>query len=245
MGRVYLCGLAASIVFSFVLLQYLSSAEDSADSPWYQDLCSYKWEAIDQDSNVKYALKLCDSSPVTECGEGSSVCAHSFSSGQHQSVGELSLRKVSPSVLDFNSSRKCDDKNRNIQSSITFQCGKTMGTPEFVTVSECVHYFEWRTYVACRRDKFKPHKEVPCYVFDTDGKKHDLNPLIKITDGYLVDDPDDQTDFYINICRSLNRAGSSCPDGSAACLIQTAGKPSFDMGQPVHQLELVSNDKYY
>lgn len=34
------------------------------------------------------------------------------------------------------------------------------GTPEFVTVSECVHYFEWRTYVACRRDKFRPHKEV-------------------------------------------------------------------------------------
>ncbi len=34
------------------------------------------------------------------------------------------------------------------------------GTPEFVTVSECVHYFEWRTYAACRRDKFKPHKEV-------------------------------------------------------------------------------------
>ncbi len=34
------------------------------------------------------------------------------------------------------------------------------GTPEFVTISECVHYFEWRTYAACRRDKFKPHKEV-------------------------------------------------------------------------------------
>uniref|UniRef100_A0A8C2E6T2 Insulin-like growth factor 2 receptor n=1 Tax=Cyprinus carpio TaxID=7962 RepID=A0A8C2E6T2_CYPCA len=120
-------------------------------------------------------------------------------------IGELSLQKVSPAVLDFNSSRKCgDDKSRNIQSSITFQCGKTLGTPEFVTVSECVHYFEWRTYAACRRDKFKPHKEVPCYVFDSDGKKHDLNPLIKLSDGYLVDDPDDEIDFYINICRSLS-----------------------------------------
>uniref|UniRef100_A0A8C1XXP6 Insulin-like growth factor 2 receptor n=1 Tax=Cyprinus carpio TaxID=7962 RepID=A0A8C1XXP6_CYPCA len=155
-------------------------------------------------------------------------------------IGELSLQKVSPAVLDFNSSRKCgDDKSRNIQSSITFQCGKTMGTPEFVTVSECVHYFEWRTYAACRRDKFKPHKEVPCYVFDSDGKKHDLNPLIKLSDGYLVDDPDDEIDFYINICR--NRAGSSCPEESAACL--TSGKDSFDMGQPVHQIELLSNDK--
>uniref|UniRef100_A0A673MU85 Cation-independent mannose-6-phosphate receptor-like n=1 Tax=Sinocyclocheilus rhinocerous TaxID=307959 RepID=A0A673MU85_9TELE len=196
----------------------------------------YKWEAIDQDSNVSYTLKLCDSSPDTECGKESAVCAHNLKSDQHQSVGKCN---VSPAVLDFNSSKKCDDKSRNIQSSITFQCGKTMGTPEFVTVSECVHYFEWRTYAACRHDKFKPHKEVPCYVFDSDGKKHDLNPLIKLSDGYLVDDPDDEIDFYINICRSLS---DSCPEGSAACL--TSGKDSFDMGQPVHQLELLSNDKY-
>lgn len=47
--------------------------------------------------------------------------------------------------------------------------------------------------------------KVACYVFDSDGKKHDLNPLIKLKDGYLVDDPDDDVDFYINICRSLSR----------------------------------------
>ncbi len=46
--------------------------------------------------------------------------------------------------------------------------------------------------------------KVPCYAFDSDGKKHDLNPLIKLSDGYLVDDPDDEIDFYINICRSLS-----------------------------------------
>lgn len=241
MGRIRVCGIVATVLSIFILLQCVSSAVGSDDRPWYQDLCSYKWEAIDQDSNVRYALKICDSSPDTECGNGSAVCAHNLMSGQHQSVGELSLRKVSPAVLDFNSSRKCNDNNSNFQSSITFQCGKTMGTPEFVTLSECVHYFEWRTYVACRRDKFTPHKEVPCYVFDSDGKKHDLNPLIKLSDGYLVDDPDDDRDFYINICRSLNLAGSVCPKGSAACLV--SGKDSFNMGQPGHQLELVSNDK--
>uniref|UniRef100_A0A8C1I7W5 Insulin-like growth factor 2 receptor n=1 Tax=Cyprinus carpio TaxID=7962 RepID=A0A8C1I7W5_CYPCA len=234
MARV--CGIAATGLFIFILLQCVSSAAGTDDSP------CYKWEAIDQDSNVTYTLKLCDTSPETECGKESAVCAHKLKSGQFQSVGELSLRKVSPAVLDFNSSTKCDDKSSNFQSSITFQCGKTMGTPEFVTVSECVHYFEWRTYAACKRDKFRPHKEVPCYVFDSDGKKHDLNPLIKLSDGYLVDDPDDETDFYINICRSLNRAGSLCPEGSAACL--TTGDGSFNMGQPGHQLELLSNDKY-
>lgn len=38
--------------------------------------------------------------------------------------------------------------------------GVLQGTPEFVAVSQCVHYFEWRTYTACKKDKFKPHKEV-------------------------------------------------------------------------------------
>lgn len=45
---------------------------------------------------------------------------------------------------------------------------------------------------------------MPCYAFDSDGKKHDLTPLIKVSDGYLVDDGDDSIDFYINICRSLS-----------------------------------------
>ncbi|XP_031437958.2 cation-independent mannose-6-phosphate receptor, partial [Clupea harengus] len=83
--------------------------------------------------------------------------------------------------------------------------------------------------------------KVPCYAFDPNGKKHDLNPLIKITDGYLVDDSDDEQDFYINICRSLNGPQSACPEGSAACLTTKGG--SYNMGFPSSQLELVDNDR--
>uniref|UniRef100_A0A3B4X1H8 Insulin-like growth factor 2 receptor n=1 Tax=Seriola lalandi dorsalis TaxID=1841481 RepID=A0A3B4X1H8_SERLL len=169
------------------------------------DMCLfYKWEAVDRDNNVSYTLKLCESSPSTSCGPGTAVCASSLKTNTKQSVGELSLQRLSGTVLDYNSTEKCPESNNSIQSSISFQCGKTMGTPEFVAVSQCVHYFEWRTYTACKKDKFKPHKEVPCYAFDSDGKKHDLNPLIKLSDGYLVDDGDDSIDFYINICRSLS-----------------------------------------
>lgn len=39
-----------------------------------------------------------------------------------------------------------------------------------------------------------------------------------------------------------DRDESPCPQGSAACLTSSSG--SFDMGQPVQQLELISNDKY-
>lgn len=54
--------------------------------------------------------------------------------------------------------------------------------------------------------------QVPCYVFDTDGKKHDLSPLVKVSDGFLVDDGDDSIDFYINICRSLSELGNTRRD---------------------------------
>ncbi|XP_070781683.1 cation-independent mannose-6-phosphate receptor [Enoplosus armatus] len=215
------------------------AAEDS--SLWYQDLCSYKWEAIDQDSNVSYALKLCESSPTTSCGPGAAVCARNLTTSTVRSVGELALQRLSAAVLDFNGTEKCPGSDNNIQASISFQCGKTMGTPEFVAVSQCVHYFEWRTYAACKNDKFKPRKEVPCYAFDADGKKHDLSPLIKVSDGYLVDDGDDSVDFYINICRTLDRPDKSCPEGSAACLITSNG--SYNMGSPTQQLELVSSDR--
>ncbi|KAF1376907.1 hypothetical protein PFLUV_G00216350 [Perca fluviatilis] len=223
-------------------LSVRSGAEEDS-SPWYQDLCSYKWEAIDQDNKVSYTLKLCESSPSTSCGPTTAVCARNLTSKADQSVGELSLQKLSGTVLDYNSTEKCPGSKNSIHASISFQCGKTMGTPEFVTVSQCVHYFEWRTFTACKKDKFKPPKEVPCYVFDSDGKKHDLNPLIKVKDGYLVDDGDDTIDFYINICRSLslNRPNQTCPEGSAACLVTSQG--SYNMGSPTRQLELLSNDR--
>ncbi|XP_040919977.1 cation-independent mannose-6-phosphate receptor isoform X2 [Toxotes jaculatrix] len=214
--------------------------EDSSSRLWYQDLCSYKWEAIDQDNKVSYTLKLCESSPSTSCGPSTAVCAQNLTTATRQSVGELSLQRLSETVLDYNSTEKCPGSDSNIQTSISFQCGKTMGTPEFVAVSQCVHYFEWRTYTACKKDKFKPHKEVPCYVFDSDGKKHDLNPLIKVNNGYLVDDGDDSIDFYINICRSLNHPDKSCPEGSAACLVTSHG--SYNMGSPTSPLELVDSD---
>ncbi|XP_048841603.1 cation-independent mannose-6-phosphate receptor [Brienomyrus brachyistius] len=223
------------------LLTLLAITVRAQNGPWYEELCSYNWEAIDQDNNVKYFLRLCSSSSSTECGDASSVCAHDLKNNKYQSVGEHLNQSLSGRVLDFRSSQKCLGSKQTIRSSISFQCGKTLGTPEFVTVSECVHYFEWRTYVACKRDTFKPHGEVPCYVFDTDGKKHDLSPLIKLTGGYLVDDSDETFDLYINICRSITRAGSTCPEDSAACL--DMGMVSYGVGLPKTPLALVSSDR--
>ncbi|CAL1586585.1 unnamed protein product [Knipowitschia caucasica] len=224
----------------WVLLSVCLAAAEPSVSPWYQDLCSYKWEAIDQDKSVGYSLKLCESSPNTSCGPEAAVCAHNHTTNTNHTIGNISQAKVSGYVFDFNTTEQCPGSNNNFQASISFQCGKTMGTPEFVASAQCVHYFEWRTYAACKKDTFKPHKEVPCYVFGAKGK-HDLNPLIKVTSGYLVDDGDDNVDFYINICRSLDLPERSCPQGSAACLVTQQG--AFDMGSPTARLELLPNDR--
>lgn len=41
-------------------------------------------------------------------------------------------------------------------------------------------------------------------MYDQDGKKRDLTPLIKRTGGYLVDSAGDR-DFYINVCREITQ----------------------------------------
>lgn len=47
---------------------------------------------------------------------------------------------------------------------------------------------------------------MPCYAFDEKLKKHDLNPLIKLSGGYLVDDSDPDTSLFINVCRDIGKS---------------------------------------
>ncbi|XP_015354170.2 cation-independent mannose-6-phosphate receptor [Marmota marmota marmota] len=174
---------------------------------------------------------------------------YDLKTGTYRSVGDSLLKSATRSLLEFNTTHSCDQQGtgHRIQSSITFLCGKTLGTPEFVTATECVHYFEWRTTAACKKDIFKANKEVPCYVFDKELKKHDLNPLIKISGGYLVDDSDPDTSLFINVCRDIDSLRNSspqlraCPAGTAACLLR--GDQAFDVGQPKEGLKRVSEDR--
>ncbi|XP_062428306.1 cation-independent mannose-6-phosphate receptor isoform X2 [Rhea pennata] len=204
---------------------------------------SYTWEAIDPDNQVFYKINLCYG--VQECGGSSAVCAYDINRKTYLSVGDLGFKKTSKTLLEFNTTRNCLQQGiqHQIQSNINFLCGKTLGTPEFVTATECVHYFEWRTFVACKKDLFKPVKEVPCYVFDEDLKKHDLNPLIKTSGHYLVDDSDDDS-LFINICRDLGSSSGetgTCPAGSAACLLHEGH--AYDVGRPQEQLKLHNKDR--
>ncbi|XP_019519312.1 PREDICTED: cation-independent mannose-6-phosphate receptor [Hipposideros armiger] len=196
-----------------------------------------------------YKISVCGNVGIAQCGK-SAVCVHDLKTGSYRSVGDSVLKSATRTLLEFNTTISCDakqNKDHRVQSSITFLCGKTLGTPEFVTATDCVHYFEWRTTAACKKDIFKANKEVPCYAFDRDLKKHDLNPLIKIRGAYLVDDSDPDTSLFINVCRDIDSLRDSspqlraCPPGTAACLVR--GSQAFDVGQPKEGPKLVSNDR--
>uniref|UniRef100_A0A8C5X5C4 Insulin like growth factor 2 receptor n=1 Tax=Malurus cyaneus samueli TaxID=2593467 RepID=A0A8C5X5C4_9PASS len=224
-------------VFFMLLLGFIPATDR------YFCLFRYTWKAIDADNEVLYKINFC--SGVEECGRTSAVCAYDKKSKSYLSVGDLALQKISESLLQLNTTRNCSQQGseHQIQSNINFLCGKTLGTPEFVTATECVHYFEWRTFAACKKALFKPVKEVPCYVFDRDLKKHDLNPLIQVSGHYLVDDSDDDS-LFINVCRDLGSSSGetrNCPAGSAACLLHEG--LAYDVGHPKEQLKLQDRDR--
>lgn len=80
------------------------------------------------------------------------------------------------------------------------------GSPVLLDEYGCETYFEWYSRVACKPDApVDDIKEAPCYLYNDDGKKIDLTPLIKTKGGYPVTwhDGDDKPTFYINVCRGI------------------------------------------
>uniref|UniRef100_A0A5F9C0Z7 Cation-independent mannose-6-phosphate receptor n=1 Tax=Oryctolagus cuniculus TaxID=9986 RepID=A0A5F9C0Z7_RABIT len=223
---------------------------DLSRAGWQRDklfffLSSYTWEAVDTKNNILYKINVCGNVAAAPCGP-SSVC---LSDRRLSPRGDSALRSASRSLLEFNTTVSCGPRGagHRVQSSISFRCGKTLGTPEFVTATECVHYFEWKTTAACRKDTFKANKEVPCYAFDGELRKHDLNPLIRMSGGYLVDDSDPEASLFINVCRDIDTLRDpspllrACPHGTAACLVR--GDQAYDVGQPKEGLKLMSRDR--
>ncbi|KAK2501049.1 hypothetical protein MC885_011037 [Smutsia gigantea] len=215
----------------------------------FPELCSYTWEAVDTQNKMLYKISICGNVDIAQCGPSSAICMHDLKTNSYHSVGDSLLKSATKSLMEFNTTVSCGQPSTDhrVQSSIAFLCGKTLGTPEFVTATDCVHYFEWRTATACKKDTFKANKEVPCYAFDGELKKHDLNPLIKISGGYLVDDSDPDTSLFINVCRDIDSLKNSspqlraCPPGTAACLVR--GDQAFDVGQPKEGLKLLSKNR--
>ncbi|GLD62867.1 cation-independent mannose-6-phosphate receptor, partial [Lates japonicus] len=108
-----------------------------------------------------------------------------------------------------------------------------MGT-EFVTVSQCVHYLEWRTY-SLQKDKFKRTRVamVPCSCRLGAGRSR---PQPSDQEAMVIWwAASDSVNFYINICRSLpvsNQPDKSCP--GLCSLLVTSRAPSTWAPDPDH-----------
>lgn len=75
---------------------------------------------------------------------------------------------------------------------------------------------------------------MPCYAFDGELKKHDLNPLIKISGAYLVDDSDPDTSLFINVCRDIGGLGVVVVREVLEDFSVFALPPLFLVGCPCH-----------
>ncbi|XP_055982014.1 cation-independent mannose-6-phosphate receptor isoform X3 [Sorex fumeus] len=240
--------LRSRLALQLLLLLAWAAGAARAQGADFPELCSATWEAVDTKNNILYKISVCGNVNIAQCGSSSAICMYNWKTKTYRSVGDPTLKSATRSLMEFNTTLSCGVQNPNLrlQSSIAFLCGKTLGTPEFVMTTGCVHYFEWRTSAACKKDIFKANKEVPCYAFDSEYKKHDLNPLIKLSGGYLVDDSDPDTSLIINVCRDIDALRDpspqlrACPTGTAACLLR--GDQAFDVGQPKDGLRFWGKD---
>lgn len=79
--------------------------------------------------------------------------------------------------------------------------------------TKCRSNLIWTTYAICRNKSVQT--EVKCYVFDDQGYRRDLTPLIK-TRGSSYKVLSQDQDFYINVCSGLS---NMCPEeNTGACL---------------------------
>ncbi|XP_029281689.1 cation-independent mannose-6-phosphate receptor [Cottoperca gobio] len=216
-------------------LSVRSGAEEDS-SPWYQDLCSYTWQAIDQDNNVSYTLKLCESSPSTSCGPGTAICARDLTTTANQSVAlSLCLSLVligsysdGDLTLIYPDGDRCSSGFERM-TIINFECKENAssggrGEPVFAGETDCTYYFDWETAFACVKEK----EDLLCRVRD-DTKHYDLSPLTRYPGSGVAGNweavdaksPKPDRRFYLNVCHKVLQAGAAagCPMNTSICAV--------------------------
>lgn len=74
--------------------------------------------------------------------------------------------------------------------------------PEYLDMMPCTTIVEWKTNLMCT-DTPLPVDQVPCYVYDVDGYRHNLSPLINHKTAYFVESEEEAVEFYVNPCQDI------------------------------------------
>lgn len=91
---------------------------------------------------------------------------------------------------------------------INFLCdrSKDLGEPQFSRREGLSYIFTFTTALACTP------VATDCTVQDENGNQYDLNSLVKDDYWMATDTREDQTKYYINVCRPVNNVpGGQCP----------------------------------
>ncbi|KAL5011151.1 hypothetical protein ScPMuIL_013456 [Solemya velum] len=204
------------------------------------------WFAVSDNSTLSYQISICKPLPAhVNCGDSTAVCLSDSVKNTSQSVGNfvsplhfLTTTDEAGVVLMLQGGTCPEQPSEKLSTALTFVCGKTLGSPKFVSEGNCFSTFEWETSIACD-DVPVSEAEVPCYTHDSDGAVYDLSPLIKTSGAYLVEPlKADDPDFYINVCRDITADSDTkgCPSDSAACRI--TGNDKVGWGGPSKPLSL-------
>ena len=90
--------------------------------------------------------------------------------------------------------------------------------------TKCMSNLIWTTYAACKNKSVQ--SEVKCYVYDNQGFRRDLTPLIR-TRGSSYKVLSQDQDFYINVCSGLS---NMCSEENTGACLKTGDKTYTKVG---------------
>ncbi|RDD41852.1 Cation-independent mannose-6-phosphate receptor [Trichoplax sp. H2] len=251
---------AFNLLISIVALSSLADAFDqcnikSLPHQFQVDRLSGLWQAHSEDHS--FFINLCGHGMGnTNCPPSSAICRKG-TLGKAINIGSYTDQ---PTVqianggyrfgfaLVYSSNQKCEmNGNTNMNTSIAFTCGKTLGSPEFIEENNCVYYFNWKTSAACYSLNSPSSTEIPCYIYDDQNQKRDLSLLMKEFGAYAVKSQS-QKKLYINVCRNIQATQSSslqnCGSLSSACVVSKNSQDGSTIvdgiGQPSAKLTFVN-----
>lgn len=90
---------------------------------------------------------------------------------------------------------------------VEFECDPSvdLGTLSALPTEGATYRFLMRTSLVCAP------RGVECRVGDAAGNQYDLTPLARDTYWRAVNSGGDNSVYYINVCRPINNAPTSCP----------------------------------
>ncbi|XP_064627541.1 cation-independent mannose-6-phosphate receptor-like [Lineus longissimus] len=233
------------LVVSSDLIDCDSCTSTLGDKYDFSPLARWPWEVKVKINNTltAYKINICKnaSSIDKSCPGNSSICCQDSQGAR--SIGNYSQTlNVTEDTskkelwLYFHGGPCSVNKGQSYMTAINIKCGNTLGSPKFLESYACDTYFEWHSTVACK--KKTTASEVPCSIYNKDGKKVDLTPLI-MTEGAYKTDTATYSDFYINVCRAItpgtNTSLKGCSPSTAAC--QTHMMGVANMGSPADRLQ--------